>query len=87
MKCTEKLKCTVQLIAIWLSLQGQVRKELIVWLKCFDREEIVCSENLEEVVIKSLPEAGEVLQKTCLLSQDKEKPVSTESKGRLSLGF
>lgn len=56
-------------------------------MKCFDREEIVCSENLEEVVIKRLPEAGEVLQKTCLLSQDKEKPVSTESKGRLSLGF
>lgn len=33
------------------------------------------------------PEAGDILQKDCHLSQDKENLVSTESKGRRLLGF
>lgn len=33
------------------------------------------------------PQAGEVLQKNCHLNQDKGNLVSTESKGRVLLGF
>lgn len=46
---------------VWSSLQGQLRKEFIVWLKCFDGGEIVCSEKLAEVGSIRTPEAGKIL--------------------------
>lgn len=60
-------------MSVWSSLHGQIRKEFIVWLKCFDRKEIICRENLEEVVSIRPSEAGKVLQKNCYWNQDKKK--------------